>query len=437
MNREELIMFGTCDIGAQVRGKGFPAKDLKAKLASGIGWTPTNLMITAFGPIADSPWGALDDLILMADPQTKTRVDFGDGSPPEHFYLGDILTLDGGPWDCCSRGFLKAALAELAGHGLTLLSAFEHELYYAGAQERIGWGYNLDAIRRQGKFAEAFLFALDAAGVEPESFLPEYGPRQYEVTYRPAVGVESADRAVILRQMARAAATRLGEAVSFAPMVRPDGGVGNGVHVHMSLCDLDGRPVSYDPKSPTGLSETAGRFVAGMLRHLPALCAISAPSVVSYQRLVPNKWSAAYTNMGLRDREAALRICPLSEVGGRDAAGQFNFEYRAADGAANPYLLLGALVRAGIEGLRANLPTPDDNRGVPGELDDAAWAARGIRRLPQSLDQALRDLEHDEAARAWFPEALLDAYLRYKRSEIEQMQGLTLEELCAKYGEAY
>ena len=79
MNRDPLIMACTCDIGAQVRGKGFPARDLEGKLESGIGWTPTNLMITAFGPIADSPWGALDDLVLMPDPATETRVDFADG----------------------------------------------------------------------------------------------------------------------------------------------------------------------------------------------------------------------------------------------------------------------------------------------------------------------------------------------------------------------
>lgn len=437
MNREELIMFCTGDIGGQVRGKGFPAQDLEARLKSGIGWTPTNLLITAFGPIADSPWGALDDLILMADPATRTRVDFGDGTPVEHFYMGDILTLDGTPWDCCARGFLKAALADLAEQGLTLVSAFEHELYYEGAQERIGWGYNLDAMRRQDGFAEAFVYALEVAGIDPESFLPEYGPRQYEVTCSPAQGVTSADRAVILRQLARAAATRLGKAVSFAPMVRPDGGVGNGLHIHMSLSDNSGRPITYDPETPTNLSATAGQFVAGILRHLPALCAITAPSVVSYLRLVPNKWSAAYSNMGVRDREAGVRICPINGLGGGDPASQFNFEFRAADAAASPYLALGALVRAGLQGIRDALPTPEDHRGLPAELDPAVWDPRGVRRLPQSLDAALAALQQDEAACAWFPPALLDVYLRYKRTEIELMRDLPIEALCAKYAEAY
>jgi glutamine synthetase len=436
MHREALIMVCTSDIGGQVRGKGFPARDLEARLASGIGWTPTNSLITAFGPIADSPWGALDDLILLPDPETGTQVDFGDGSPAEHFYLGDILTLDGQPWHCCPRGFLKAALAELEGFGLRLFSAFEHELYYDGALERIGSGYNLDSVRRQGGFAESFLYALTAARLDPDSFLPEYGPRQYEVTCRPATGVTAADRAVILRELARGTAIRLGQRVSFAPMVRPDGGVGNGLHIHISLRDLQDRPVTYDPRSSSGLSKPAGRFVAGILRHMPALCAFTAPSVLSYARLVPHKWSAAYNNLGTRDREAGVRICPLNPRGG-DPSALFNFEYRAADSTASPYIALGALLRAGLEGLKQELPPPPDTPGVPGDLDDAAWAERGIVRLPQSLGAALDALEADPAARAWLPPAFLDAYLRYKRCEIGLMDGLSLDELCAKYSEAY
>ena len=437
MNREDLIMFCTSDIAGQVRGKGFPAADLETRLKTGIGWTPTNIMITAFGPIADSPWGALDDLILMADPETRTRVDFGDGSPAEHFYLGDLVNLDGTRWDCCPRSFLKSALEDLEGQGLRLLSAFEHEFYYEGAVERIGSGYNLDAMRRQGEFGAAFVSALETAGLEPESFLPEYGPRQYEVTYRPVLGVRSADRAAILRELAHATAFRLGQRASFAPMVRPDGGVGNGVHIHMSLQDLDGRPVTYDPDTPTRLSARAGSFAAGILRHLPALCAFTAPSMVSYRRLVPNKWSAAYNNLGTRDREAALRLCPVSEVAGADPADQFNMEYRAADAAANPYLALGAVVRAGLEGLAEDLPSPSDQRGVPGSDSDDHWRARGIERLPTSLTAALAALEADDKARAWLPEALLDAYLRYKRTEIDLMADLDLDAQCARYGEAY
>src|SRR5215208_2061375 len=96
----------------------------------------------------------------------------------------------------------------------------------------------------------------------------------------------AADRAAATREVVREVASRLGYMASFAPMADP-GGVGNGVHVHMSFVDREGRPVSYDPEGPGGLSATAARFAAGILEHLPALCAFTAPSVISYLRLGP------------------------------------------------------------------------------------------------------------------------------------------------------
>src|SRR5919106_275281 len=125
MQREELIMFCTSDIAGQVRGKGFPAKDLEARRTGGIGWTPTNFMITPFGPIADSPWGPFGDLLLMPDLRTQVSVDFDDGSPMERFFLCDVLEPDGTPWECCLRSFLKRALHDLESEfGLRLVAAF-------------------------------------------------------------------------------------------------------------------------------------------------------------------------------------------------------------------------------------------------------------------------------------------------------------------------
>ena len=181
MQREHLVMFCYCDIAAQVRGKGFPVSQLAKRLRTGIGWTPTNIMLTAFGPIAESPWGPFGDLLLMPDPATEVDVEFGEEHPREHFFLADVLQTDGQPWDCCPRTFLKGALAALEQQaGLRLVSAFEQEFYYEGADERLGSAYSLDAIRRHSIFGEIFVSALHKAGIEPESYLPEYGPRQYE-----------------------------------------------------------------------------------------------------------------------------------------------------------------------------------------------------------------------------------------------------------------
>lgn len=437
MNREELIFAGYCDIAGLVRGKAFPARDLDSRLARGVSWTPTNIMITAFRHIADSPFGPYGDIALMPDAETAVNVDFGDGTPAEHFYLSDVVNTDGTPWECCPRNFLKQALADLESEaGLKLFTSFEHELYYTGVDIGEGSSYSFDAMRRQGGFGATLVFALHAAGLEPECFHAEYGPRQYEVTNGPAIGLASADRAVILRELARATARRLGHRASFSPMITPDG-LGNGVHIHASLSDSEGRPVTYDPGSAHGLSRDAGRFVAGILRHMPAICAITAPSVISYLRLTPNRWSASYNNLGYRDREAGVRICPVFELPGADVAAQYNFEYRAGDAVANPYLALGVLVRAGLEGLREELPMPEPTECDVDRLGGEERERLGIVRLPQSLGEALDALEADTVAKSWFHPQLLNAYLRFKRAEMSLMADLSPAEQCQRYSAVY
>ena len=137
MLREDLIFVGTCDIAGHVRGKGFPASELAARKKQGIGWTHTNMMQNAFGAILDTPFGTGGDLMVVPDMSAEARVDFGDGSAPEHFILGDIRNTDGSPWECCPREFLRRAVAALdEASGLNLIAAFEQEFIYTGIEER-------------------------------------------------------------------------------------------------------------------------------------------------------------------------------------------------------------------------------------------------------------------------------------------------------------
>src|SRR3712207_2762199 len=223
-------------------------------------------------------------------------------------------------------------------------------------------------------------------------FPPEYGQGQFEIPWAPAGGVAAADRAAALREVVREVARTLGYRASFAPMADPEG-VGNGVHVHMSLVDAGGHPVFYDPDRPGRLSTTAARFAAGILEHLPALCALTAPSVVSYLRLGPHHWSAGFGSVSERDREATIRIPPTTDFAGADPARQFNLEFRAADAAACPHLALAVLVLAGLRGIREELPEPPLVEGDPSELDEAERRRLGIRPLPASLEEALEALE--------------------------------------------
>ena len=125
MNDEELAMVCCSDLSGHVKGKAFPVADMESRLKKGVGWVPTNAQITAFNSIADTPFGALGDLLLIPDPEAEAKVDFQDGSPLEHFFLGDIVDTDGAPWACCTRGILKDALEALRSEtGLDLKSAF-------------------------------------------------------------------------------------------------------------------------------------------------------------------------------------------------------------------------------------------------------------------------------------------------------------------------
>ena len=122
---------------------------------------------------------------------------------------------------------------------------------------------------------------------------------------------------------------------------------------------------------------------------------------------------------------------------GADLGVQFNFEYRAADATASPYMQLGAVVRAGLQGLREALPMPTATTSDPEQMSMEQRSSLNIARLPLSLAEALDALEADEVAKAWFPPAMLDAYLRHKRSEIELMRELSPEEQCARYVSSY
>jgi glutamine synthetase len=420
MQREQIVFVGTSDLSGHFRGKSFPAADLPARLQRGVGLAPTNIFMSAFGPIQMTTFGTQGEVFLIPDSTTRVFVPF-EGSAAEYFFLGDIQSLEGTPWDFCPRHVLRRALDDLRREtGLELLATFEQEFVYSGVAAHPPQPYELDAYRRQGVFGEALLAALRQAGVIPDSFLCEFGPRQFEVTTAPAVGLRAADDAVITRELAQAVAFRLGHRVSFAPCPEADG-TGSGTHIHWSFLDRDRQPVLYDEKRHWGLSQLGNQFTAGILHHLPALCAVTTPSLGSYYRLRPHRWAPVQSDAGLMDRGAALRICPVSGTDAAQRAGQFNVEFRVADATASPYLALAMMIQAGLDGIR---------RG---------WdvAQHTPRPLPGSLDEALNLLEATEPASRWLGADLFPAYLRFKRAEIECLENLDENEICRRYAEVY
>lgn len=433
---EPLVAFVTTDYAGITRGRSIALADYKP--GKSLGWVPANMSLTPFDLIAEpNPWGSAGDLRLLPDDNARYRVR-PDGSASDlDMIMSDIVNLDGSPWVCCPRSFLKQALADLEKEaGLSLLASFEHEFQIFDA----GWpgcpAFSLQALRRADPFGSSLMAALRTAGLAPEVFIAEYGKDQYEVAVAPADGLAAADRAVALREITRELARNRGWRASFAPKTAVEG-VGNGVHIHFSFRDRKGRPALYDATQPGCVAKTGGAFVAGIVRHLPALTAFTTGSSISALRLKPHNWSSSYTWFGDQDREASLRICPVPRLGKADPAKAFNIEYRPADATACPHLALGVLVRAGLEGVRDGLPAPALFSGDPAALSDSERKNLGLTALPGSLGDALDAMLSDERVVSWFDPLALETYAGMKLTELKLAGPAVDDALCARYAEIY
>ncbi len=437
MSASELVALVCCDLGAIVRGRSVPLADLEACVEGGVGWVPANHSLTPLGRLAEaSPFGSTGDLRLLPDVDTRARVERDHDGGAMELVLCDIVETDGQPWECCPRRFLRDALGELEDElGVRVVASFEHEFQLL-VDAPAGAPFSLEAQRLVEPFPTRVMGALEQAGAQPERFFAEYAAHQFEIPVHAAEGMAAADRSVVVKEVVREVARRCGMRASFTPLLDP-AQAGNGVHIHLSLVDRDGGSALYDPARPACLSEVGERFAAGILAHAGAVSAVSAPNPLSATRLAPHRWSAGAVCVGQRNREALLRIPPLVTLAGADPAGQLRLEYRGADATANPYLALGAIVRAGLDGVRNGLAPPPILDRDPARLEAGEAERYGVGALPASLEASLRALARDDVARAWFTPLLYDAYVGVKRAEVEAAAGADIGELCRRYAAIY
>jgi glutamine synthetase len=266
--------------------------------------------------------------------------------------------------------------------------------------------------------------ALAASGIVPEQIHPEYSNGQMEMSLPVRDPLTATDDSVLARHVIHAVASSEGWRASFAPRVLA-GSVGNGSHVHVSVW-RDGVNQLAGGGEAEGMQPVGASFLAGMLEHLPALLAIGAPTELSYHRLQPAHWAGAYACWGNENREAALR---LQGVGGPAASGSANVEWKSPDGAANPYLALGALIAAGLDGVERGLVLPP---GVDGDPEDLPEAERPAR-LPSTLAEATDALAASDVLRASLGAYLHDRLVAVRRAEVEASAGLDEEALVAKH----
>jgi glutamine synthetase len=334
--------------------------------------------------------------------------------------------LEGEPWAACPRTFLERMIERARVAGLVLKAAFENEFTLARRE-----GDRHLPLDRSPCFSTIgmdsaapvmveIIEALLAQGVAPEQYYAELGPGQQELPVRFADALRAADNQVTVRETARGVALKHGLLASFAPKPFPDQ-AGNGSHIHFSLWRIkDGLNHFHDARGRYGLSEAAYGFIGGVLHHLTALVALTAPSVNSYRRLQPRFWSSAYTAWGPDNREAAVRVPSQRRTLEMEST---NLELKPCDPSSNPYLALGGLLAAGLDGMERKLDPGEPALVDPDTLAESEREQRRIRRLPTSLGEALDALERDEVLCAAMGQVLAREYLAVKRSEVRGFQG--------------
>ncbi len=203
------------------------------------------------------------------------------------------------------------------------------------------------------KIIDAIADALVAQDMTVERYYPESAPGQHEISIRYAEALQAADNQIVFRETVRAVAIEHGLKASFLPKIFADK-AGNGCHLHVSLWQ-EGKNITGDGSGK--LSSTALAFIAGILHHLPALMALTTPSTNSYRRIRPHFWSGAFAAWGYDNREGAVRV-PSNPV----PPSPTHFELKTSDASANPYLALGAVIFAGLDGIGRNLSPGDPGR---------------------------------------------------------------------------
>jgi glutamine synthetase len=340
------------------------------------------------------------------------------------------------PWDGCPRGALKRVLGRLAGKGYRAVASYEAEFYVWGPEgplDRTPYAGSF-ALTPAADFVAELARTLEEMGIRPEQCHAEVGHGNLELSVGEDEALAAADGRVKVLEAIRGVAHRMGFGTTMAPKPYLDA-AGNGHHLHVSLYgggEAGADPVLFDASG--SLSGSGRGFVAGLLEHLPAVMAFTAPSPNSYQRLAPGMWASAFAAYGLDNREAAIRLA--SPVAGREAA-TANVEIKPVDVTSNPYLALAAVLAAGLDGMDRNLDPGGPTMVDPATLGDEERAARGIRPLPASPDEALDALEGDGVLVEALGEPLVRTHVAVARAQAAMAGDLSPEQVAATTADLY
>lgn len=372
-----------------------------------------------------------DEVAAVPDPDSfivvPWRTDTGWFASDLH-YLGE-------PFEPCNRGILKRVLEDAASLGYSVNCGIEAEFFVfkddnATEPNPISDLQVLDkpaydAVRLMDNLDMWLGDTVDAMndlGWSVYSFDHEDGIGQFEIDFQYADALTMSDRFVFLRVMANQFARKHGCYASFMPKPFADK-AGSGAHFNMSLTDLEnGRNVftpgvsgdSGDDPIGLGLSKTGYHFTAGVMKHLPAILALAAPTINSYKRLIMKgstsgfTWAPCFTSWGGNNRSNTVRV----------PSGGSRIEFRAADSACNPYLGMALMIAAGLEGIKQSLEPDPANKVNLFEQTEQFRQEKNIQWLPRNLSDAITALEDDPLSKQVLGAKMLDSWVETKREEV-------------------
>lgn len=414
-----------CDNANIIRGKAVHRRTLSDYLQHGVGISAAQQAIPVMydAPAPGSGLSPVGEVRLVPDWDTLMPLPY---APGHARVMGDMVK-EGSPWNLCPRNFLKAMIADAESEGLQVIASFENEFYLlrqfvegvVPADETV-FASTLAMDLHQAVIDE-MAQALIEQGMLVEQYHPESGPGQQEISVLYTNALGAADQQIAFRETVRAIALQHNLKASFLPKIFADK-AGSGCHLHLSLWH-DGQNLVPNLEAQGELSEIARRFMAGILHHLPALMALTTPSTNSYRRIRPHQWSGAFRCWGMDNREAALRVPSNPEE-----MSPTHFELKTVDASANPYLALGAVIAAGLDGVRHCLELGESVAIDPGHMTESERSGRGIERLPTTLGEAIEHLSSDKVLLNALGPELAQAYVAVRKAEWEALKDLALEE---------
>lgn len=391
--------------------------------------------IEGFARIAES------DMYLDPDPETFAIVPWESGVEKTARLICDVYTPEGNPFAGDPRYVLRRAVDSAAEMGFIFNTGPELEFFLLQMSES---GSVLMTPHDEGGYFDLstdlaadvrrdMVEALEAMGMSVEASHHEVATGQHEIDFRYDNALRTADHTVTLRYTLKAIARRAGLYATFMP--KPRFGVnGSGMHTHQSLSDLQtGENLFSDPAGPYGLSDLARQFIAGILANARDICAVLAPLVNSYKRLVPGYEAPVYVSWAHTNRSALIRVPKV--VPNRPQSTRI--ELRSPDPSCNPYLAFALMLNAGLDGVRRELEPPLPLEENLYEFDQARRRREQVSNLPTSLDEAIEALQQSTLAQETLGVHILERFIQAKKQECtEYRQQVTRWELD-RYLEIY